>query len=97
MDFFASLLAKSKPKKARKRFGKALKTLQGSLGKLNDIAVHEKMARRFAHPGKRSKKRTEKALAMGLVAGREQREARACLAATLKAGENLSKAHSFWK
>jgi triphosphatase len=93
-DFFASL-AGSKVKKARKRFEKELKALQDALGKLNDIAVHEKLAKQFARPAKPSKKLPEKAFAMGLLTGREKHEARACIAAAMKAGRNLSGARLF--
>jgi triphosphatase len=92
-DFFASL-SKAKAKKVRNRFVKELKALQDALGRLNDIAVHEKLARQFARPTKRSKKLPQKAFAIGLLTGREKRDARACIVAAMKAGENLSGARS---
>jgi CHAD domain-containing protein len=95
-DFFASLFTKSRQRKARKRFEKALKTLQDALGKHNDISVHEGLARQFTHPGKRSKKLPQKAFAMGLLAGREASEAHACTLAATKAGRTLVKVPSFW-
>jgi hypothetical protein len=67
-----SCLSKPKAKKARKRFEKVLKALQDALGKLNDISVHEGLAKQFAHPDKRSKKIPEKAYAIGLFTGREK-------------------------
>ena len=93
-DFFASL-AGSKRTKTRKRFSKELKSLQDALGKLNDMAVHEKLATQFAHPTKRSIKLPQKAFAIGLLTGREKREARACMRAAMKAGANLSGVGSF--
>jgi inorganic triphosphatase YgiF len=96
-DFFGSLFAKRKARKARRRFENVLKALQDALGKLNDIAVHEKLARQFAHPRKRSSKRPQKAFAMGVLTGREQSRARACIAAAGKAGGNLSDADRFWR
>jgi triphosphatase len=93
-DFFAGL-ANSKRTKARKRLSKELKTLQDALGKLNDMAVHEKLARQFAHPRKRSKKLPQKAFAIGLLTGQEKREARACLMAAMEAGASLSRVRSF--
>jgi CHAD domain-containing protein len=92
-DFFAGL-SKAKAKKARSRFVKELKALQDALGRLNDIAVHEKLARQFARPTKRSKKLPQKAFAIGLLTGREKRDVRACIVAAMKAGENLSGARS---
>lgn len=96
-DFFARLFAKRKAKKARKHFQKTLAALQDALGRLNDIAVHETLARQFAHPPKRSGKRPEKAFAMGVLTGREQSRARACIAAAAKAGRKLSDADRFWR
>lgn len=96
-DFFASLFARSKAKKGRKRFGAALKALQDALGRLNDISVHEKLAKQFAHPGRRSNDRPQKAYAMGLLTGRERHIARACSAAAGVAGKNMSKAKIFWR
>ena len=96
-DFFASLFSKAKARKARRRFEKVLKALQDALGKLNDISVHERMARQFAHPDRKSKKKTEKAYAIGLLAGREKHLARLCFADAAKAGRQLSEAQSFWQ
>ena len=90
-DFFASLFG-NKARKAHKRFASELETLQSALGKLNDIAVHEKLAQRYAHPSKRGSKRPEKAFAMGVLTGQEQPRARACLAAAIEAGKALAKA-----
>ena len=92
-DFFASL-SKAKAKKVRNSFVKELKALQDALGRLNDIAVHEKLARQFARPTKRSKKLPQKAFAIGLLTGWEKRDVRACIVAAMKAGENLSGARS---
>jgi len=96
-DFFASLFGKPKAKAARKPFRKALKALQEALGKINDIAVHDKLAREFVQPDKPSKKRPQEAYAMGLLTGREQKKAHACIAAAKKAGKALSTAEPFWK
>ena len=96
-EFFASLFAKPKAAKARKRFAKDLKALQGALGKLNDIAVHQDLTRPLVHPEKRSEKHPEVAFAAGLLTGREQPRIRACLAAAGKAGKALSKADPFWR
>ena len=95
-DFFASLFPKSKARKARKLFEKVLKAMQDALGKLNDISVHAKLASEFTHPGANSGKRPQKAFAMGLLAGRETQQARACLAAAMNAGKDLGRAKSFW-
>jgi hypothetical protein len=71
--------------------------LQGSLGALNDIEVHKRLAVTLAHHRKRTRKQAEKALAMGFIAGQEQREIASCIAAAEKAGGQLSNSAKFWK
>lgn len=92
--FFASVLGKAK--KPRKRFETELKALQGTLGKLNDIAVHQRFARQYARAKSSSSKRPQKAFAAGVLTGREQASAHACLAAAAKAGRGLAKAERHW-
>ncbi len=90
--FFASLFDGGKVKKARKRFEQDLKALQSALGKLNDMAVRRDLARKFAHPRRRSSKAPQKAFAAGLLTGREQSRAAACIAAAVAAAERLADA-----
>src|SRR5262245_42145497 len=68
-EFFESLFEHAK---ARKRYGRALKELQDSLGKLNDIEVHGRRGSRVANPRKRGRQQSKKAYAMGLLTGQEQ-------------------------
>ena len=96
-DFFASLFQRRKAAKARRDLNKVLKELQGALGKLNDIAVHEKTAKQFAHPRRGSRKRPESAFAIGFLTGQEAHQARACLAAAAQAADQLSKTKFFWR
>jgi triphosphatase len=93
--FFASLFGKAR--KARKRFENELKALQDALGTLNDMAVHQGLARQYAHAGPRSTQRPQKAFAVGVLTGREQSRARACMAAAIEAGKGLAKADAFWR
>jgi CHAD domain-containing protein len=79
-EFFARLFDSRKQTTQRKHFVKTLKNLQGSLGNLNDIEVHKRMATRIAHPRKRSRKQTEEALAMGFIAGQEDQQIATCVA-----------------
>ena len=79
------------------RFASILKSLQGSLGTLNDIEVHKSLAVTIAHPPKRSRKQAEKALAMGFIAGQEQQQIASCIAVAEKTGEQLSTSTKFWK
>jgi CHAD domain-containing protein len=95
-DFFAPLFAGRKTEKTRKQFNKVLKSLQSSLGKVNDIAVHERLARQFAGGAVRTKKRPQKAYAMGLLTGRQQMRVRACLADAAEGGKDLAKTRPFW-
>jgi inorganic triphosphatase YgiF len=55
-EFFAGLFDSGKQAVQRKRFGKILKDLQGSLGTLNDIEVHKRLAVTIGHPRKRPRK-----------------------------------------
>jgi inorganic triphosphatase YgiF len=96
-EFFASLFDRRKQAIQRKRFAKILKNLQGSLGNLNDIEVHIRLAATVAHPRKRSRKQAEKALAMGFIAGQEHPLIASCIAEAEKAGEQLSDLPKFWK
>jgi CHAD domain-containing protein len=96
-EFFAGLFDGRKQTNERKRFASILKALQGSLGALNDIEVHKRLAVTMAHPRKRSGKQAAKALAMGFIAGQEQQQIAACIAAADKTGERLSNSTKFWK
>ena len=76
------------------RFAARLKQLQGALGRLNDIRVHEKFARKTVR-GKRQLPRG--AYALGVVTGQEQAAVKPCLAAADKAGKRFRAQHPFWK
>jgi triphosphatase len=96
-EFFAGLFDSRKQTNVRKRLAGILKSLQGSLGTLNDIEVHKRLAVTLAHHRKRSRKQAEKALAMGFIAGQEQREIASCIAVAEKTGRQLSNSAKFWK
>jgi inorganic triphosphatase YgiF len=95
-EFFAGLFDSRKQTIQRKRFSATLKTLQGSLGTLNDIEVHKQIATTIVHQRKHSRKQTEKALAMGFIAGQEHQQIASCIAAAEKTGEQLSDLPRFW-
>jgi triphosphatase len=88
VGFFESLFPRPK------RFAARLKDLQGALGRLNDIQVHEKFARNTVR-GKRQLPRG--AYALGVVTGKEQAAVEPCLAAAAKAGKRLRAEKPFWK
>ena len=96
-DYFRSLFAEAKAKKARKRFDKTLKSLQDALGKLNDISVHERLARQYIHPSKQVRNKPEKAYAMGFLSGGEKNISRVCLTSAANAGAKLSQLQPFWR
>lgn len=96
LEFFAHLFGGGKRAARRKRLGKLLKALQGALGTLNDIEVHKGFARKVAR-GAGVRSQTRKALAMGFIAGQEQKQAAACIAAAGEAAERLSGLRGFWK
>ena len=97
-EYFAGLFDSRKQTKARKRFASILKSLQGSLGTLNDFEVHKRLAVTLAHPRKRSRKQPEKkSLAMGFIAGQEQQQAASCIDSAEKTGKQLSNSVKFWR
>ena len=90
-QFFAGLY---EGRKARKRLGgfeRRLKTLQSCLGALNDIRVHRELAEDLVghHDARR-------AFAVGLVAGREQTQARFAGESAVRAAERFARVRPFW-
>ncbi len=96
-EFFAGLYTGPKQSARSKRFCKTLKSLQGSLGTLNDFEVHKGMAASIARPRKETRSQVRKALAMGFITGQEQKQLATCLAAISDAAARLSKLPAFWK
>ena len=96
-EFFVGLFDGREQIRERKRFASILKSLQGSLGTLNDIEVHKRLAATIAHPRKLSRKHAERALAMGFIAGQEQQQVASCIATAEKTGKQLSNSAKFWQ
>ena len=94
-EFFESLFAGRKVKKRLSGFKNPLKELQDSLGALNDIAVHQKLATKFA-TGYAPGKRRARSFAAGVVSGREQSEIEPLLKAAAKATRKFEHARPFW-
>jgi triphosphatase len=92
--FFESLFdgARSKP---LSRYEACLRSLQDSLGALNDIAVHKKMAQNVA-AGKEGPAPNLVAFAAGVVAGSMRNEMDPLLSKATKAARNLRRARKFW-
>lgn len=96
-DFFASVFAGGKRDARRERYCKALKSLQGHLGTLNDIEVHKRLARSVARPARRRAAQPRKALAMGFISGREDKEVGACLQAVRETAARLAELPVYWR
>jgi inorganic triphosphatase YgiF len=92
-DFFAGLFDGRKARKRLRRFERQLEALQDSLGALNDIAVHGKIAGNLAGGGGRKRRR---AFAVGVVAGREQSRVAPLRGAAVQAADQFRHARPFW-
>jgi inorganic triphosphatase YgiF len=96
-DFFAGLFNARKQKSRRKVFRKILKTMQGSLGTLNDVAMHRQVAKSVVHLDCPIENTAEQAFAMGFVTGAERSQIETCLARAMQAGRGLAAARPFWR
>ena len=92
-EFFENLFEHAK---VHKRYERALKELQDSLGKLNDIEVHGRRGSRVANPRKRGRQQSQKAYAMGLLTGQEQAKCRELVTRAIRAGRRIADASPFW-
>jgi inorganic triphosphatase YgiF len=59
-EFFAGLYNRGKARRRRRQYDSVLKGLQSALGKLNDIRVHDELARSFSQPRRGARKRTQR-------------------------------------
>jgi inorganic triphosphatase YgiF len=99
-EFFESLFPGAKAIVRRKAFGKKLSTLQKALGRLNDISVHERLARDLVHStqsdtGELAGRKT--AFALGFVEGHETTAIDALVSTATKTGAQLKKITCFWE
>jgi triphosphatase len=93
VEFFATLFATKQAKRRLKRLLPILAQLQDSLGDLNDIAMDES---RLALMGVRRRASPSRIFAAGLLAGREDAQREAAMAAAIKAYAELVKSKPFW-
>jgi CHAD domain-containing protein len=93
-DFFGRLFAGRKAEKRLPSFKACLTDLQGCLGALNDIKVHQNLAPQLA-PGK-PRAKAPRAFAAGIVYGREQSEIEPLLNAADKDARKFLHARPFW-
>ena len=100
-EFFAGFFGGRKRTARRRRLNKILKQLQASLGMLNDIEAHKRLAESVIGSDRRRgetvRKKAEKSFAMGFISGQEQKQVASCLAAAAKAGRRLADAKPFWR
>jgi inorganic triphosphatase YgiF len=94
-EFFASLFSNKRMVKRRKRLLAALERLQGGLGDLNDIAVHEKHIAAMSVHHRRSN--PSRAFAAGLLTGREDARTEVAITAANEAYVDLAKIKRFWR
>ncbi len=96
-EFFSGLFAGAKRQARLERFAKTLNALQSTLGTLHDIEIHEGLAATIARPRRPAPSQAREALAMGFIAGQEQKQAASCVAAIEDAAARLSRLPAFWK
>lgn len=96
-EFFADIFHGAKRDAQRKRICKVLKSLQGSLGTLNDIEVHKQLATTLARSGKHDAAQPRKALAMGFITGREEKQVASCLAGVKMSAARLAGLPAYWQ
>jgi len=75
----------------RSGLGKQLKSLQGALGRLNDIEMHKRIGQEIVDD-RRSPEQASEALSIGFVTGHEQAETVSSMAAVMKSARRLSRA-----
>jgi inorganic triphosphatase YgiF len=90
-EFFEVPIVRDVGKKRARKFDRSLKDLQGSLGKLNDIAVHARLASEFTQ----SSKASQRAFAVGYLVGQESAASKRLLADATQAGKRMQKAVMF--
>lgn len=96
IQFFETLYVGRNRKQALSSYKRCLADLQDSLGALNDIAVHQRMASRLRNAVE-SRQSESVAFAAGAVVGTERSETKELLVAAEKAASRLRKAKAFWR
>ncbi|TAI61776.1 CHAD domain-containing protein [Bradyrhizobium sp. Leo170] len=88
VDFFETLFPAKRDRKRLKRLSSHLKKIQDALGALNDFVAHRKMAMAAALQAPRENRRA-RALAAGVVVGREDKAIRPLIKSALKEARQL--------
>jgi triphosphatase len=100
-EFFAGVFPGKKRSRRRTRFAGKLKKLQGALGDLNDIVVHQELATQSATApaaaaGRHRRRRIKKAFAAGRLAGREEARFTSAMNDAERAYAAFARAKPFW-
>jgi triphosphatase len=97
-EFFAGAFPGKKSERRRRKFAVKLKKLQGALGDLNDIMVHEGLAKRSiaTDAAGAQGRRVRKAFAVGRLSGREEAGFAAIMKGAEQAYDKLAAAALFW-
>jgi triphosphatase len=97
-EFFAAAFPGKKAAKRRKKFVARLKAMQGGLGDLNDIVVHEKLAKVAIPPPNASRpaRGASKAFTAGRLSGRESARFRGVIQKAKDACGDFAEAKPFW-
>jgi triphosphatase len=98
-EFFGGIFRK-KSKRRRKNFVARLEAMQDALGNLNDIVVHQQLAKRTIRSpssgAERTGRRTSKAFAAGRLSGRETARLASVLEDAERAYDAFAAARPFW-
>jgi len=95
-EYFATLFAHSRG--AQRRYGRALEELQDTLGRLNDIAVQQRIAARIIDDGSAGAHASRRmAFAMGSFTAGETAEERVLVARVEVLRRRLAHAPRFWR
>src|SRR6185369_3660704 len=92
-EFFATLFPKAN--RRRRRFVQALEALQDTLGKLNDIGVHQRIAMELIGDETRPDPRVS--FGLGALTRDEQAQGRSLLESVPKLRSRLAQAPRFWR
>jgi CHAD domain-containing protein len=90
-EFFEVPIVRDVGKKRARKFDRSLKDLQRGLGKLNDMAVHARLASEFTQ----SSKASQRAFAVGYLVGQESAASRRLLTDATRAGKRMQNAVMF--
>ena len=99
-EFFANVFPPKKSTRRQKKFVVKLEAMQDALGDLNDISIHEQLAKRTIESNRsrseRIERRSKKAFAAGRLWGREAARVESVSTDAERAYSAFAKARPFW-